>query len=99
MNNQTLRSENQAFAGTKGVSQNNESYGFKPAFLDRNTGRVEQARLENGQPATIHIIDWLPKEWAGSFYPDGRIKILIPGINAGVVCNTIFYNREQVAEL
>lgn len=99
MDNQTLRLENITFAGTTGISENNNACGFKPAFLDKNTGRVELARLGNGQPAPVHIINWLPREWATSYHDDGTVKRLIPGVISGFVCNTVFYTREQVAEL
>jgi len=51
MNNHTLKLENQAFRGTKGVSEINRSDGFKPAFLNQKTGRVELARFGNGAKA------------------------------------------------
>ena len=35
-----LRQENVVFRGTGGISQENQSIGFRPAFLDSETGVV-----------------------------------------------------------
>ena len=43
----SLRQQNQAFSGTNGVSQNNRSLRFLPAFRDEETGQVELARFED----------------------------------------------------
>lgn len=99
MNNQTLRLENLTFAGTRAISQNNAASGFKPAFLNKRSGRVEIARFESGSPAPMHLIDWLPKEWAASLGKDGSIQSLIPGIISGFSRNGIFYTREESANL
>lgn len=99
MDNRALRLENRTYAGTYGVSQNNRSAGFKAAFCDQTNGRVELPRFENGSPAPMHIISWLPDEWAASRNGDGTIKRLVPGIVAGFTHNGTFYNREQAATL
>lgn len=83
MNNQTPRLENMAFAGTRGISQNNAASGFKPAFLNKRSGGVEIARFASGSPAPMHLIDWFPKEWAASLSKGGSIQSLIPGIISG----------------
>jgi hypothetical protein len=98
MNEQTLRHENLAFTGTRGVSQNNSRSGFKPAFLNRNSGRVEISKMEGGYPAPIHLIDWLPEEWAASIRKDGSIESLVPGIISGFSRNGKFYTREETAD-
>jgi hypothetical protein len=99
MNSKTLRRENGAFVGTAGISENNTASGFRPAFFHENSGKVEISRLANGQLAPIHIVDWLPKDWAISFHEDGRVKCLGAGIVAGFVRNTVFYTRKEVADL
>ena len=99
MDSHILQSENITFADTAGISENNASRGFKPAFLDKDTGHIELARLATGQPAPVHIINWLPHEWAMSYHDDGTVKSLKPGVVSGFVCNTVFYTREQVAAL
>ena len=97
MNNQTLRMENLAFGGTRGVSENNVDHGFKPAFMDERTGRVEIARTRVGLPATCHLIDWLPRDWARSINDAGRITSLRPEIVSGFVRDGTFYTREEAA--
>ncbi len=99
MNNQTLKLENMALAGTRGISQNNIASGFKPAFLNKRSGRVEIARFESGSPAPMHLIDWLPKEWAASLGKDGSIQSLIPGIISGFSRDGVFYMREESSKL
>jgi len=98
MDNKTLRSENLTFAETKGISENNRSHGFKPAFMDKSTGRIEIARQENGQPATMHLICWLPIEWATSS-KDGRVDSLKPEIISGFELDGAFYTRDEAAKL
>jgi len=98
MDNQTLRSENLRFAGTKGISENNRCYRFKPAFLDKSTGRIEIARQENGQAATMHLISWLPTDWATSIR-DGKVNALKPEIISGFELEGAFYTRDEAAEL
>ena len=99
MDNRNLQLENLAFAGTAGVSRNNRASGFTPAFLDKKTGVIEIARLENGQPSPTHIISWLPSSWASKLASDGSVESLKPGVIAGFVRDGVFYTREQTAEL
>ncbi|MGI9315696.1 MAG: hypothetical protein ACR2QW_00070 [bacterium] len=97
MNKQTLRLENLAYSGTKGISQNNSKSGFRPAFLNSKSGRVEISRMESGCPAPVHLIDWLPREWASTIGKDGSVKSLIPEIISGFSRNGTFYTREETA--
>ena len=98
MNEQTLQQENEAYRGTRGVSENNRDRGFQPAFRDSDTGRIEVSRLQSGEPATMHIISWLPQEWAAETAADGAVMALKPGIDCGFVSDGVFYTREQAAE-
>jgi hypothetical protein len=99
MDNRKLQMENLAFGGTAGVSRNNRTSGFTPAFLDKKTGLIEIAKLKNGQPSPMHIISWLPRKWASRLAADGTVECLKPGIIAGFVRDGVFYTREQTAEL
>lgn len=99
MDNQTLRMENLAFGGTNGISQNNRDSGFLPAFRDKRSGRVEIARTRVGLPASFHLIEWLPREWARSVTDSGRISSLRSGIVSGFVRDGVFYTREEAANL
>ena len=93
-----LHQENLAFRGTAGISQN-ASPAFKPAFLDLASGRVELSRTANGQPASIHLIGWLPGEWAESRTEQGTITELKSGVISGFECDGAFYTRDEMAEL
>ena len=99
MDNQTLCSENLTYAGTRGISENNHTSNFRPAFLDRTTGRIEIAKLKNGEQAPVHIICWMPEEWATSIDDNGLVLGLKPGIIAGFERGGRFYTREEAAEL
>ena len=94
---QTLYQENLAYAGTNGVSANNRNLRFVPAFRDEDTGRVELARFENGNPAPAHLIVGLPQEWAVAFTSEGAILAIKAGITAGFVRDSIFFTREEAA--
>ena len=56
-----LKRENLAFFGIPGVSHENRSTGFRPAFYDTETGCVVISRFLNGQPAPLHLIEGLPE--------------------------------------
>ena len=99
MNQQALRKENALFAGTKGTSEGNAGAGFRPAFRDLTTGRVEYARFRNGDVAPVHLIEGLPMEWATRYSADGSVTELRPGIISGFVLNAKFYTREEVLAL
>ena len=98
MNSFTLEMENRVFRATRGISQNADVE-FRPAFLDKTTGRIELARLADGQPATIHCISRLPHEWATSYNDNGAIETLKPGVISGFECEGVFYTRDELAEL
>lgn len=98
MDNRTLKMENLAFTGTRGISENNSGSGYLPAFRDSRTGNIEIARTRTGTPASFHMIEWLPRTWAQTFSPSGTIQSLRPEIVSGFVRNGIFYTREELAE-
>lgn len=96
MNNRTLRTDKPAAGGTHRVGR--DESGLTPAFKDKRTGRVEIARTRVGLPATDHLIDWLPREWARTVTDSGRVSSLRPEIILGFVRDGVFYTREEVAK-
>lgn len=94
-----LRSDNAAFAGTGGVSPCNRRAGFRPAFLDPATGRVERARFADGTPAPMHVLDGVPADWVQTRDADGHPCRLRDGIVAGFTRAGKFYTREEAAAL
>lgn len=97
MNQDRLRRENLAYAGTNGVSQQACAKRFVPAFKDLETGRVEVACSAPGTPAPMHLLHCLPDEWAAERDADGTITALKPSVIAGFVRDGRFYTREEAA--
>jgi len=92
-----LRAENQAFAGTGGVSENNRCECFAPAFQDTTTGRVEVARQQNGDPAPMHLLFGLPDDWVSERNEVGEIVAVQDSVVSGFVRDGVFYTREEAA--
>ena len=99
LTNEHLLRDNVAYDGTYGISRNNGSLGFVPAFRDSDTGRVEIARFSSGRPAPMHLLEGLPSEWAVGRTSDGRICAVKASIVAGFIRNGVFYTREQAAAI
>ena len=97
MNQDRLRIENLAFAGTCGVSSCARESRFVPAFKDLETGRVELSCLAAGVPAPMHIISCLPDEWAIERNAAGEITALKASVVAGFVRDNRFFTREEAA--
>lgn len=93
-----LRQENRTFAGTGGVSQNNRSSGFLPAFYDSESGIVQIARFKDGSPAPMHLLDGLPDEWVTERYPSGRVVAIKESVVSGFLRQGRFYTREQAVK-
>jgi len=94
-----LDAENEAFAGTAGISQNNARERFVPAFRDSRNGRVEISRLETGQPAPMHLLCGLPEDWVTGRDAEGHIVAVRESVIAGFLRDGIFYTREEAAQL
>jgi hypothetical protein len=92
-----LRQENLVFRGTGGISEENQGVGFRPAFLDADTGVVYPSRFANGQPAPFHLVDGLPEELVLARHGTGRIAAVKPSVISGFVRHERFYTREQAA--
>ena len=92
-----LRQENEIYAGTGGVSENNCSARFLPAFQDSQTGRVEIARTEDGTQAPMHLLCCLPDEWVTERDAEGHILVVKDSVIAGFIRDGEFYTREEAA--
>ena len=93
----TLRQENTRYRDSGGVSGNNRSAGFAPAFCDSETGRTELSRFTNGSTAPCHLIDGLPEDWVVERDATGHTLAIKHSIVAGFVRDGLFYTREQAA--
>jgi len=98
MTAERLELENHAFAGSGGVSQENHSRGFCPAFYDEETGAIELSRFSNGTPAPVHLLEGLPEAWVVERDVNGMIRSIKQSVIAGFVCGGLFYTRQQAAQ-
>jgi hypothetical protein len=88
-----------AYRGTGGVSAENSEFGFRPAFFDRDSGRIHLSCNANGTPAPFHIFDGLPLECIVKRDNDGRPCAVKVSIVVGFVRDGYFFTREQAAQL
>ncbi len=92
-----LRAENQQYKDTRGVSQQNRSLGFLPAFCDTETGRVELSCFAAGIPAPIHLLTGVPDEWVVARHLSGEVAAIKASVVAGFWRDGKFFTREQAA--
>jgi hypothetical protein len=93
MNEDQLRQENAAYAGSGGVSQSNASLGFRPAFLDFSTQTIYPSRFADGRPAPIHLLDGLPDEVVTDRLSSGRVVAAKATLISGFERGGFFYTR------
>ncbi len=98
MTTEVLRKENLDYVGTGGVSQENHSSGFLPAFYDLLTGCGHFSRFVNGTLAPIHVLDGLPEEWIIERDQSGKVHSVKDSVIAGFIRDGYFYTREQAAQ-
>lgn len=89
--------DRQAFQGTGGVSGNNRSLGFAPAFLDTETGIVYISRNPDGTLAPCHCLDGLPDALVARRDITGRVLAVKVSVVAGFERGGCFFTREQAA--
>lgn len=94
---ETLATDNQMFAGTGGISQENQRFGFAPGFLDQETGAVYCSCWVDGSPAPFHALDGLPDHLVLARSSRGRITAIKSSVIAGFIRMGHFYTREQAA--
>ena len=97
MNAKLLRRQNNAFRDTGGISQNNGSLGFLPAFLDEATGAVYRSCYADGTPAPFHILEGLPSALCVVSGARGSARQIRDTVIAGFVKEHTFYTREEAA--
>jgi len=92
-----LAKENRDFTGTGGVSKENRSHGFLPAFRDNETGTVYLSCNKDGSQAAIHMLDGLPEELILERDEENSIVMVKASVIPGFVKENKFYTREQAA--
>jgi len=98
MNSMILEQENIAHQGSGGVSAGNRRVGFRPAFRNRETGRIYPSRFAGGRPAPIHVIDGLPDELVVTRSTAGKVIAVRESVQSGFVLDGCFYDRDEAAE-
>lgn len=88
-----------SYQGSGGVGAENQEFGFRPAFLDRDSGQFLLARDASGTPAAVHRFDGLPDEWVLRRDQAGRPMAVKPSVVPGFVRDGFFFTREQAAQL
>jgi len=97
MNTAILEQENAVFHATGGVSANNRSCGFLPAFRNNDDGHVYASRFSDGRLAPVHILDGLPDEVVVCRSPSGRVMRVKASVQAGFILDGVFYGRDEAA--
>jgi hypothetical protein len=97
MTPQRIMEQNRCFKGTGGLSQENRSSGFLPAFSDTRNGTVYLSCFADGTPAPVHMLDGLPSDLIIERSASGRVTAVMDCIQAGFVRQGQFYTREQAA--
>lgn len=98
LSNDKLATENLNYSGTGGVSHENRSLGFIPAFCDTETGAVYLSCHKDGTQAAIHILDGLPENLITARDSQKKIITVKPSVIPGFIKDEQFYTREQAAE-
>jgi len=93
----SLTQQNRIFQGSGGVSGENRSSGFCPAFLDTETGVIYLSCFANGRQAPMHLLDGLPDEVVVARRESGGVSAVKPTVVAGFLRRSRFFTREQAA--
>ena len=94
-----LENQNELFAGTGGVSQNNRAAGFLPAYKDLATGVAVISCFADGRPAPVHVLEGLPDVWVAARDARGQVHSALATVVAGFIRDGVFYTREDAARL
>lgn len=95
LSNDELHSQNQEFIGTKGVSEENQEAGFRPAYRHAETGEAMISCFSDGTPAPVHVLEGLPATWVTARDSNGKVTRVSSAVVAGFLRNGIFYTRED----
>lgn len=98
MTSSTLARENVVYLASGGRSQENRTSGFRPAFLDTDTGLVHPSRFADGRLAPLHLLDGLPESVVLERGPGGRVIEVKPSIVSGFSRDGRFFTREEAVQ-
>jgi hypothetical protein len=97
MSQAVLERENGKYLGSGARSEENRSHGFRPAFLDAETGIVYASCFSDGRPAPFHLLDGLPDELVLARNPSGRVEAVKHSVISGFVLERRFFTRDEAA--
>jgi hypothetical protein len=92
-----LSAESDMHRGSGGCSEENAGLGFRPAFLDADTGSVYRSCFPDGTPAPFHLLDGLPDAVIVSRTVSGRVAEAKASLVSGFVRLGRFYTRDEAA--
>ena len=92
-----LQTENRQFRGTGGISEENGSAGFAPAFMDAHDGRIYRSQFADGRAAPIHVLDALPEHLVSKSSATGEVIAVRDHLVSGFLRAGIFYTRTEAA--
>lgn len=93
-----LRQQNNFWRHRGGVSAENCTCGFVPAFKDTETGNVYLSCFRDGRPAPVHVLDGLPDELVLARGVSGIVSKVKSTVMAGFVRCNRFYTRDEAAQ-
>jgi hypothetical protein len=96
---QILATEKACYFGSAGCSAGSRPYGFRPAFLDRDTGRIYFSAFADGRPAPVHMLDGLPQTLVVARAPSGRVCAVKASVISGFARDGCFYTRDEAMRL
>src|SRR3569623_132294 len=94
-----LQHQAAVYLGTGGVSDANQQFGFKPAFLNRDSGECALSCDACGSPAAIHQFDGVPESWVALREASGRPVALKSSVVSGFMRNGQYFTRDQAAQM
>ncbi len=92
-----LRRESVPHDGTARSSAGNRGHGFRPAFIDSETGVVYDARFADGRLAPCHVLDGLPDAVVVKRDQRGRVQAVKGTIVPGFIRQGRFFTRAEAA--
>ena len=90
-----LALETARYRGTGGVSENNRSLGFQPAFIDRETETVHLSRFPDGRLAPCHLLDGLPAQIVLARDGRGRVTRVKASLVSGFRARRAFLHSRR----
>jgi hypothetical protein len=97
MTQTVLEQETATYRGSGGISAENRSFGFRPAFLDTETAAIYLSCYADGRLAACHLLDGLPNEVVLARNLAGTVVRIKGCIVSGFVRNGLFYTRDEAA--